>query len=117
MVTTEVLAPNTMPMSIQFMARYGEALLDAGYRILPIQPGTKKPGMMRQGMWHDYPQWSRHGMRDTTAYELDVWATWPDAAIGVATGTSAAHPPLSEIYTFQDLSVSFNARHAAICRY
>ncbi|MFM7659142.1 MAG: hypothetical protein ACKO6H_00190, partial [Betaproteobacteria bacterium] len=79
MVTTEVLAPNTMPMSIQFMARYGEALLDAGYRILPIQPGTKKPGMMRQGMWHDYPQWSRHGMRDTTAYELDVWATWPDA--------------------------------------
>jgi hypothetical protein len=90
MVTTEVLAPNKMPMSIQFMARYGEALLDAGYRILPIQPGTKKPGMMRQGQWFDYPQWSRHGMRETTAYELDVWATWPDAAIGVATGNVIA---------------------------
>ena len=90
MAATEVLAPNTMPMSIQFMARYGEALLDAGYRILPIQPGTKKPGMMRQGQWFDYPQWSRHGMRETTAYELDVWATWPDAAIGVATGNVIA---------------------------
>jgi hypothetical protein len=29
-------------------------------------------------------------MRETTAYELDVWATWPDAAIGVATGNVIA---------------------------
>ena len=56
MATTQELAPAVAPMSISFMARYGEALIDAGYRILPIQPGTKKPGMMRNGQWFDYPQ-------------------------------------------------------------
>ena len=33
------------------------------------------------------------------------------------TDASAVHPPSSEIYTLQDLSVSFNARHAVFCRY
>jgi len=33
------------------------------------------------------------------------------------TDANAVHPPSSEIYTLQDLSVSFNARHAAFCRY
>jgi len=90
MATTQELAPAVAPTSISFMARYGEALIDAGYRILPIQPGTKKPGMMRNGQWLDYPQWSRHGLRDTSSYELDVWMQWPEAAIGIATGQVVA---------------------------
>lgn len=69
-----------------FMAQLGAKLVDGGFPILPIQPGTKKPGVFRRGTWHDYPAWSRHCTRDTTEHEIDVWGDWPDAGIGVAAG-------------------------------
>ena len=40
--------------NINFMARYGERLLTNGYCILPIAPGTKKPGRFVRGKWSDY---------------------------------------------------------------
>ena len=43
-----------------YMAQLGATLVDRGFPILPIQPRSKKPGMYRQGAWHDYPKWSRH---------------------------------------------------------
>jgi hypothetical protein len=69
-----------------FMAQLGARLVDAGFPILPIQPGTKKPGVFRRGAWRDYPAWSRHCERDTTEHEIDVWGDWPEAGIGVAAG-------------------------------
>jgi hypothetical protein len=69
-----------------FMAQLGAKLVDAGFPILPIQPGTKKPGVFRRGTWRDYPAWSRHCERDTTDHEIDVWGDWPDAGIGIAAG-------------------------------
>ncbi len=69
-----------------FMAQLGASLVDHGFAILPIQPGTKKPGMYRGQAWHDYPQWSRHCERDTTDNEVDIWADWPQAGIGIAAG-------------------------------
>jgi hypothetical protein len=69
-----------------FMARLGASLVDHGYPILPIQPGTKKPGVYRGKAWHDYPQWSRHCERDTTENEVDIWCDWPQAGIGIAAG-------------------------------
>jgi hypothetical protein len=69
-----------------FMAQLGAKLVDGGFPILPIQPGTKKPGVFRRGTWRDYPAWSRHCTRDTTDHEIDVWGDWPDAGIGVAAG-------------------------------
>jgi hypothetical protein len=69
-----------------YMAQLGAKLVDAGYPILPIQPGTKKPGVYRRGTWRDYPAWSRHCERETTANEIDVWGDWPDTGIGVAAG-------------------------------
>lgn len=69
-----------------FMAQLGATLVDRGWPILPIQPRSKKPGMYRRGVWHDYPKWSRHCERDTTEHEVDVWADWPEAGIGVAAG-------------------------------
>ena len=69
-----------------FMAQLGASLVDHGFPILPIQPGTKKPGMYRGQAWHDYPQWSRHCERDTTDNEVSVWGDWPDAGIGIAAG-------------------------------
>jgi hypothetical protein len=50
-------------------------------------PGTKKPGLYRGGAWRDYPGWPKHGGRPTTGHELEVWSEWPDAGIGIPTGT------------------------------
>jgi len=48
---------------INFMARYGERLVSNGYAILPVAPGTKKPGRHARGQWADYPEWNRHAAR------------------------------------------------------
>lgn len=69
-----------------YMAQLGATLVERGFAILPIQPRSKKPGMYRQGAWHDYPQWSRHCTRATSAHELDIWSDWPESGIGVAAG-------------------------------
>ena len=69
-----------------FMSQLGASLVNHGFAILPIQPGSKKPGVYRGKAWHDYPQWSRHCERDTTDNEVDIWADWPQAGIGVAAG-------------------------------
>lgn len=41
-----------------WMARVGARLVTNGYAILPIAPGTKKPGQFARAAWHDYPQWN-----------------------------------------------------------
>ena len=38
-----------------FMARFGARLVANSYAILPIGPGTKKPGRFQRGAWTDYP--------------------------------------------------------------
>ena len=55
-------------------ARLGARLVDNGYPILPIMPGTKKPGQYTAGTWHDYPGWTKHGGRPTTEHEIAVWS-------------------------------------------
>jgi hypothetical protein len=74
-------------MSESYMARLGGRLVDNGYPVLPIMPGTKKPGQFKGGAWRDYPGWTRHGTRPTSEHELIVWSGWPDAGIGIPTGT------------------------------
>ena len=70
-----------------YMARLGARLVDNGYPVLPIMPGTKKPGLFKGGAWRDYPGWTKHGARPTSEHELIVWSGWPDAGIGIPTGT------------------------------
>ncbi|HMQ92668.1 MAG TPA: PriCT-2 domain-containing protein [Amaricoccus sp.] len=69
-----------------FMERFGPRLVTNGYPILPIMPGTKKPGRFRGGAWSDYPDWTRHAERPTTEHELGIWQTWPDAGVGILCG-------------------------------
>ena len=73
-----------------FMDRFGARLIANGYPIIPIQPGTKKPGCHRGGGWRDYPDWTRHAARATTELELAQWRGWPDAGIGIVGGAVAA---------------------------
>jgi len=79
-----------LTQSASFMARIGARLVANGYPIVPIQPGTKKPGCYRGGQWRDYPDWTRHAARATTELELAQWSAWPDAGIGVVGGPVAA---------------------------
>jgi hypothetical protein len=73
-----------------FMDRFGARLVANGYPIIPIQPGSKKPGRYRSGDWRDYPDWTRHAARATTELELAQWRAWPDAGIGIVGGAVAA---------------------------
>ncbi|MDN2584046.1 PriCT-2 domain-containing protein [Aquibium sp. ELW1220] len=73
-----------------WMARVGARLVTNGYAILPIAPGTKKPGQFARAAWHDYPQWNRHATRATTEFEVATWSTWPGCGVGIVGGAVAA---------------------------
>lgn len=69
-----------------FMADYGERLVDSGYSVIPIMPGTKVPGRFTGGEWSPYPDWARHCDRPTKSFEVDIWRRWPGCGVGIATG-------------------------------
>ena len=73
-----------------YMARFGARLVTNGYGILPIGPGTKKPGQFKRGTWADYPEWNRHTERPTTEVEVTTWSAWPECGIGLVGGMVAA---------------------------
>jgi len=68
-----------------FMAEYGERLVDNGYSVIPIMPGTKVPGRFTGGEWSPYPDWTRHCDRPTKSFEVDIWRRWPGCGVGIAT--------------------------------
>ena len=72
------------------MAEHGARLVDNGYAVIPIMPGSKVPGRFTQGEWKPYPDWTRHCDRATTDVELDIWRHWPDCGVGVACGAVVA---------------------------
>lgn len=74
-------------MSQSFMADYGERLIDNGYSIIPIMPGSKVPGRFTGGEWSPYPDWARHCDRPTKRFEIDIWRRWPSCGVGIATGS------------------------------
>ncbi len=74
-------------MTKSFMADYGERLIDNGYSIIPIMPGSKVPGRFSGGEWSPYPDWARHCDRPTKPFEIDIWRRWPDCGVGIATGS------------------------------
>ena len=73
-----------------WMACVGARLVTNGYAILPIAPGTKKPGQFARAAWHDYPQWNRHATRATTEFEVATWSNWPGCGVGIVGGAVAA---------------------------
>jgi hypothetical protein len=57
-------------------------LVDRGYAVLPIAPGTKKPGLPRNGNWTDFPGWTTFRASNG---QHEHWAQ-SDAGIGVLCG-------------------------------
>ena len=74
-------------MSDQFMFEYGAKLIDAGYHIIPIMPGTKKPGRYDGSQWNDLPRWTTVVSQRS---HIEIWEKWPDAGIGIITGKVVA---------------------------
>jgi hypothetical protein len=69
-----------------FMAQHGARLVDNGWPIIPIWPGSKVPGRYTQERWEAYPTWQRHCDRPTKPFEVDIWRRWPGCAVGIACG-------------------------------
>src|SRR5215472_12097838 len=71
---------------LSYMAALGARLIDNGWPILPIWPGTKAPGSFSRGQWSGYNGWSKHCSRPTTLIEASVWSRWPDCGVGLPGG-------------------------------
>ncbi len=63
-----------------------ERYLDAGLCVVPIAPGSKRPGEYSNGKWHGMPGWNRYMAQLPSAKEVEIWSTWPQAGIGLVTG-------------------------------
>jgi len=74
-------------MSENFMEQYGAKLLDAGYRIIPIMPGTKRPGRYDGEKWGDLARWTDI---NTQPIHVDIWSKWPGTGVGILTGNVVA---------------------------
>lgn len=70
-------------MSENFIEHYGSKLVDGGYRIIPIMPGTKRPGRFDGEKWGELSRWTEMEANQT---HLDMWAKWPGCGIGILTG-------------------------------
>lgn len=67
--------------------RRAYAYIDQGYSVIPIAPGTKRPGQYSQADgWRGMHDWERFGQRLPTEVELNRWYQWPDAGIGLLLG-------------------------------
>lgn len=68
-------------------AAFAWKLVERGISVVPIAPGTKKPGAYFAGSgWRGMPDWTKYAERMPTEIELEIWSQWPDAGIGVVLG-------------------------------
>lgn len=71
-------------------ASVGPRLVELGYSAIPIAPGSKYPGQWLRGAdYRPMTAWSQYCARLPTAEEAALWATWPGAGVGVATGPAS----------------------------
>jgi Bifunctional DNA primase/polymerase, N-terminal/Protein of unknown function (DUF3987) len=70
----------------------GVRLIERGYAVVPIIPGTKRPGVLSNGQWIGLPRWqTRYNGRAPTATELEHWGEG-DTGIGVLGGYGGLAP-------------------------
>ncbi len=68
-------------------AEHGWRLLERGISVVPIAPGTKRPGeWSKEHGWRGMRNWTEYAKRFPTSEEMRIWETWPDAGLGVITG-------------------------------
>lgn len=68
-------------------SRQAYEYIERGYSVIPIAPGTKRPGQWSQADgWRGMPDWERFSKRLPTEIELNHWYQWPDAGVGLLLG-------------------------------
>lgn len=68
-------------------SRQAYEYIERGYSVIPIAPGTKRPGQWSQADgWRGMSDWERFSKRLPTQIELDHWYQWPEAGIGLLLG-------------------------------
>lgn len=68
-------------------AAFAHQLVERGISVVPIAPGTKRPGQWSQACgWEGMSDWTRFAKRFPTEIELEAWSQWPGAGIGVVLG-------------------------------
>lgn len=70
-------------------AQVSEKLIANGYSPLPISPMSKAPSEFRGGKWRPMPNWQRYRETPATSFIIRMWGQWPDANVGILTGTRA----------------------------
>ncbi len=70
-------------MSDNYMQQYGAKLMDGGYRIIPIMPGTKRPGRWDGKSWGELARWTEVNVQQV---HIDLWSKWPGCGIGILCG-------------------------------
>ncbi|MEJ7804379.1 MAG: DUF3987 domain-containing protein [Telluria sp.] len=74
------------PASISPFAARSAFYVDNRLIVVPIAPGTKKPGAYSGGMWHNMKEWNKFFVIAPAASLMDTWQSWPDAGIGLLCG-------------------------------
>lgn len=73
--------------SPNYFQLHGERLIDNGYSIIPIMPGSKKPGVWSSSAgWRNMQSWERYLDQPANAYQVNLWKRWPGAGIGIMCG-------------------------------
>lgn len=99
------MLPATSPRS-PFDAAY-QQLLANGYSVLPIAPDSKAPSEYRAGRWYPMKRWEQYRYDPAKPFVAKMWAGWPEANIGIITGTKATgeHMVAAVDYDTDDLDI------------
>lgn len=81
-------APQPPPAPSPF-ALAAPAIVTNGYSVLPLIPRDKAPGERANSRWRLMAGWNRYRDARPEAFILKLWASYPDAGIGVVLGTPA----------------------------
>ncbi len=60
-----------------------------GYHPIPVAPDSKAPSEWRGGKWRGMTGWQKYRNEQPKDFMVKVWSHWPDANVGIVTGTRA----------------------------
>jgi hypothetical protein len=79
---------SAVPEDQNLMRQHADRLVDNGYKIIPIIPRGKKPGLYSSsGGWINFRNWNTF---NPSPDDVEEWKTWPDVGIGVVCGNVCA---------------------------
>lgn len=80
-------------------AEHAWKLLERDISVVPIAPGTKKPGAFSEAEgWRGMGDWTRFAQRMPSELELGYWDNWPGAGLGVVLGKLSGIVALDKDY-------------------